>query len=735
LNLSNQRFQRKRLFNSLAQKLNPVFLFTFCVLILTLSNGMAKPAGSISGTVKDAKTGEVIPGVNIIIKGTVLGTSTNLEGYFELKNIPPGDYNLQFTMMGYETHSLNDVNISADKNTALTIELVETVLESPELIVTASKRAQKIDDSPTSIAIIPAKSFEQRNQVYLDQLLEYVPGVNLMGEQVNIRGSSGFSYGIGSRVLLLVDGVPVMSSDTGEIKWDLISSSQIQRIEIVKSAGSALYGASALGGVINVITKEAALKPETNIRFSFGFYDDPPWAEWKWSDRLLYFNNTDVSHARKIGDHSVFFSVGRHQSEGYTQNGEYERYNASAKAFLKLSTQSNLTLSGNWEGGQEGIGVMWRNRFQALEVEPLAVGDEVHSNKLALNAIHQWAVNKNLGLRNRASYFRSFFENFMHDNDDYSTGHRIGYEFQGNYMLSKSQSLTFGIEETLDLISFYPVGDHDIFTSSAYFQDEIRVFPNLLLTLGFRYDYTTTNSDLTDDEFSPKFGLVWHLTDRTTLRLSSGKGFRAPSISERFPNIYAAGLKVIPNPELMPETAWSYEIGLSTPLSRQLFLDIAAFQNDYWDLIEPVPDITNTVQFINLTRARISGIETNVRFSVLNRLLTGSLGYTYLNPQDLDLNEVLGYRSKHMFKTSLSGNYRNLEVGVDYRYYDKIEKVKLYPQDPRVPQKVLDLRASFTWRQFVVTLNVNNFHNYMYTQYERTIMPLRNYCATLKYQF
>ena len=689
--------------------------------------------GNITGKITDANSKESLPGVNIIIEGTVLGTTSDLQGNFELKNVPVGQYNIKFSMMGYQKITYKDVVVKSNETSQLTIKLSQTAIEAPELIVTASKRAQSIADSPTSISVLTSKDFEQKNQIYLDQLLEHVPGVNFMGNQINIRGSSGFSYGVGSRVMFLVDGVPVMSADTGEIKWDLIPTSQIERVEIVKSAGSALYGSSALGGVINVITKDAALKPETNIRFSAGYYDNPYWGEWKWTDRILHFDDLDIDHSRKLGKNKMFLSIGRHQSSGYRQNGFYQRLNGSGKFELKLNSQSALTFSSNWEVGKSGVGLMWRNQHQALEVIPPAIGDETHSDKFGLNAIHKWAVNTSFGLTSRASYFRNHWTNHMHDNHDHSTAQRFGLELQANYIFTNIHSLTFGTEEVLDHVVSGPLGKHDIYTLSLYLQDEIRVYPNVILTLGARLDhYRTDDIGLEETELSPKAGMVWHITESTTLRGSSGKGFRAPSISERFPDMFAAGLKVIPNLNLQPETAWSHEIGLNTPLSSFLSLDLAAFRNDYWDLIEPQPDSTNTVQFINVTRARISGLETVIRFSFFQRHLTGELGYTYLDPLDLDLKETLAYRSRHMFNGSITYRFHNLETGLDYKHFERLEVVKLYPNDPRVSQVVLDGRLSINYNRWTLSANVNNIFNHNHTQIERTIMPIRNYTAAIK---
>jgi outer membrane receptor for ferrienterochelin and colicins len=709
----------------------------FAVLVILLIGvihfcyAQGSGVGSMKGQVTDAATGEGLPGVNIVLQRTVLGTSTDLDGNFILQKIPVGQHDVRFTMMGYEALTRAGVQIQPGQTTDLIIKLDEIAIEAPELVVTASKRAQSISDSPTSISVLTAKDFEQKNLIYLDELLEHVSGVNFMGNQINIRGSSGFSHGAGSRVMFLVDGVPVMPGDSGDIKWDLIPASQIARVEIVKGAGSALYGSAALGGVINVITKEPALKSETNFRFSSGFYDNPRWSEWDWTDRLLHFDDVDVDHTRRLGKTNMFVSIGRHQSTGYQQNGHYLRYNAAGKVEIKLTPQSTLNVSSNWEGGKFGTGIMWRNQHQALEVTPTAIGDKTKSHKFSLNAFHRWAANKSFGLKSRVSYFRNYWNNLFHDNTDASMAQRFGLEIQGDYIVSKSHSLTFGTEETLDHVVSDLVGRHDIYVLSAYLQDEIRVWPNVSLTLGVRFDYHHTDTGIEDNEASPKLGMVWHITDKSTLRMSSGRGFRAPSMSERFPDMFISGLRVVPNVDLKPETAWSHEIGFNQKLGNHIILDIAGFSNDYWDLIEPEPDITQTVQFVNVTRARISGVETNLRFSLWKRHVSGELGYTYLDPTDLDTDETLAYRSKHMINGSLTFSYGIVELGGDYKYIERLDVVKVYPQDPRVPQKVFNGRLIIHLGRWTLAANANNIFNHMHTQIERTILPIRNYTATV----
>lgn len=709
-------------------------LFLSFLIVSFFFNGYSQniTSGKIQGTVYEAETGAILPWVSVMVQGTVLGTSSDSEGKFELNRLDPGDYTLQFRLIGYENIIREHISVLQGETVELTIQMKETTLDAPEVVVTASKRAQPIEDLHTSIAVVSSKELQQKNQVYLNDYLENVSGVNFVGSQINIRGSSGFSYGVGSRVLLLVDGVPTMTADNGEIKWNFIPTDQIERVEIVKSAGSALYGSSALGGVINIITKKTTRKPETHINLSTGFYDNPPYPEWKWTSDPMYFNDLDINHSRSIGNARVFFALGGHQSTGYRENGGYQRLNGSGKAIFQLSSLQKLTLQSQLDYSNSDIGIMWHNRHQALSVDPESLGDHSITNRQTLNAIHEWAVNKRLGLKSRISYFRNYYQNKMHDNNDYSSAQRFGGEIQGTLLASDFQTLIFGVEQTLDHVSSNALGLHNIFTSSAYYQQEIRVLSNFIMTIGGRFDYSDTDNDKSYQQVSPKGGLVWHFTEYATLRLSSGKGFRAPSVTEMFPTISAAGLNVIPNLNLKPETGWSHEIGIATPIASFLLLDAAVFQNDFWDLIEPLPDADNNVQFINVTRARIRGIETNLQFAFFDQRLTGKIGYTTLDPQDLEMNTTLAYRSKNMWNISVSGIVHQFELGVDYRHYDRIEVVKVYPGDPRVAQKVLDARVSWKQPAYSISLNLNNALNHMHTQVERTILPIRHLVLTFK---
>ncbi|MDZ7725612.1 MAG: TonB-dependent receptor [candidate division KSB1 bacterium] len=337
------------------------------LLIIPVLLNSAVPTGKIAGTVNDVETGEPLPGVNVTLSGTVMGDASGRDGSFLIERIPAGEYRVRAVMMGYRQDTVR-VQVHLSQTTRIRFELSPVILDTPELEVTANKRRQSIQDTPASIGLMTRRDVQRFNNNYANELLQHASGVNFVGTQINIRGSSGFNYGAGSRVLLLVDGVPVMPGDSGNLKWDLVPATQIERVEIIKGAGSALYGSSALGGVINIITKDISPQPILHTRLSAGAYDEPRHELWQWSDRVRLYNNIDVDYSRQLNDRlSVFAAAGRHESMGYAQNSEYLRHNASLKLHSKWSSNQNATLSLNWEGGRREDGLMWESQRHALK--------------------------------------------------------------------------------------------------------------------------------------------------------------------------------------------------------------------------------------------------------------------------------------------------------------------------------------------------------------------------------
>ncbi len=712
------------------------FILTTLLLFIFIYTGFAQNTikGSLSGVILDAKSNDPLPGANIIVVGTIMGTISDLEGNFQLTKIPAGQYTIKATMMGYKPQE-KVISIIAQQTTTVNYELEQTVIKTPALVVTAGKKAQSFQDVPNSVSLVTTEDIERKNRNFLDEVLEYTPGVTVVEGDVNIRGSSGYTLGAGSRVLLLVDGIPMMPGDSGDIKWDIIPISQISRVEVVKGAGSALYGSHALGGVINIISKEPSEVPFTEVKLTTGVYDEPYYPEWDWTDDLLYYTRADVVHTRKWKKTGMMISAGHIKSTGYKQNTDYIKWNLLGRFDVKFSQQSQLTLQSNYVEGKAGDVYLWRNQHDALMVPVVSVNDRSNSYKFSFNTVYRQLINQKFTYKIRTSYFKSYWQHDYQDNDDFSDAQKLGIEIQADYMLNKQHSFTFGIEGIYDITESAIFGDHDGSTIAAYLQDEFHLSDLISTTLGMRFDHHKVDTGLEDTQFNPKLGFTIKPSLITTARASIGRGFRTPTMAELFSQTMTSGFKVIPNPDLKAERAWSYEVGLNQIINEHLLVDVAAFHNDYWNFIEPERDVQNVVQFSNVNRARIRGLEFLIQSSFWKRRIQSSVSYTMLDPEDVSTGKTLAYRPEHTLSLSFNLNLGNFETGLDYRYVSELDTVKVYPDEERVPQKVFDTRAAYHFGNYSISLNVNNIFNYNYAQVERNLAPIRNYVVSVSAKF
>ena len=191
-------------------------LYTILMLLIIIPSVLYAQGflSQIKGKVVDKESGDPLPGVNIQLIGTYLGTSSDVNGEFTLKKIPLQICSIKFTMIGYKAKEVHDIALELGETVTIPIvELESTVIGLNPVVVTASKQRQDLTVIPHSIAVVPEMELIERTPLRLDDALESVAGVHFIENHINIRGSSGYTRGVGSRVLLVVDEVPMMNSD------------------------------------------------------------------------------------------------------------------------------------------------------------------------------------------------------------------------------------------------------------------------------------------------------------------------------------------------------------------------------------------------------------------------------------------------------------------------------------------------------------------------------------------
>ncbi|MBL7916755.1 MAG: TonB-dependent receptor plug domain-containing protein, partial [Bacteroidia bacterium] len=334
-------------------------IFTIC-LALICSNLLAQQEFAyLKGKVTDIQTQEVLVGA-IVSNGLKNVTQTDLEGNFLLK-LKAGKQQIDCNYTGYKKIS-ETVTAKLGDTIFLNFEL-KSSSALDEVVISAGRYEQKIGEVTVSMDVIKPSLIENKNSTQLDQIINQVPGVTVADGQASIRGGSGFSYGAGSRVLMLVDEMPMLSADAGDIKWNYLPLENVEQIEVIKGASSALYGSSALNGVIHLRTAYAKDKPITNVTSFFGFYDAPRNTYKWWKGTSQFQKGINISHAEKIDNFDVVVGGHMFSDDGfrYLDNETRGRLNTGVRYNFKKVPGLAIGVNTNMMQTKGGLFFLWQS--------------------------------------------------------------------------------------------------------------------------------------------------------------------------------------------------------------------------------------------------------------------------------------------------------------------------------------------------------------------------------------
>ncbi len=679
------------------------------ILIIAIGTCLqGQETGMLVGTVIDRQTGEPLLAANISADRSE-GTTTNEKGMF-LFNLSPGFHIIEFYYVGYEMEK-REITITAGEEVRMGIRMsiISRMLE--EVVVSAGKYEQKLSDVTVSLEVIKPHQLSNQNITSLDMILEKTPGISILDGQPSIRGGSGFSYGVGSRVLMLVDDLPMISGDAGDIKWNYMPIENLNQIEVIKGASSVLYGSSALNGAINLRTRFPGNEPKTELIIYGGAFMNPKRRELIWWDRQPVNGGASLSHLRKIGNLDLSFGGNYHKDEGYRE-GDYEnriRGNLALRYRFKkvrgltagISTsamyidQSDFLLwlnadSGAYRQNPETLTPLVGHRYNIDPyIEYFTPGGNRHSLKTRLYSV---------GNANFDSDFSSYTKLWYGE-----------YRYLKKFGTRTNWTNGAAFSRNTVLANLYE--NHRGSNSSIYSQLDAHLFNRLKISSGVRWELNTLNGDLFYSLPVVRAGLNYQVGKATFLRTSFGQGYRFPSVAEKFADADVGGLKIFPNPGLESERGWSAEIGIKQGLafgSWQGFADLAFFWTEYNNMIEyifgaypadssAIPTIDDVgFKALNIGTARISGGELSLngtgKLGPLNLLISG--GYTFMNPVDPDIIEaegkgedeayILKYRRRHLLKGDLEVNVWKITTGVNFQYNSRMINVDEVFIDPFV---------------------------------------------------
>jgi outer membrane cobalamin receptor len=666
------------------------YIITAITLLVSSALNSAEINSVVRGKVIDNNTREPLAGVYVIY-GKHLGTTSDNNGFYLIKTSSE-KLTILFQFIGYESVT-KDITLGSNDTVELNIELEMKIREIDQIVVSANKTEQKVAELTVSMDIIKSSFLSDNHITDAQEIINKTPGIEVMDGQASVRGGSGFSYGVGSRVLALIDGLPVLSADAGNIKWQFLPLENLSQIEIIKGASSVLYGSSALNGIINFRSADATNIPVTQFFTEAGVFDKPHNENWKWWNSPRFFTSASFSHLKKFGNTSFGISSALLLDNGYRRLNDEKLGRISVRLKHSSGKVDGLSYGLNLNSGytEKRDFVLWENASSGALKQSESTALELHGDFVSIDPFVTFNKNDRFrhDLRMRIQSTRNRFPDSEKNNSDALS---LYSEYQIWYKLLDILSITAGLSENYSRVTSNFYGDHNGFNIAGFSQFEIKPANRLKAVAGLRIEHNSL--DWINDRIVPVFrtGINWQVADFTFLRASFGQGYRYPSIAEKYAFTTLGTVKIFPSPDVQSESGWSSEIGVKQgvrigKINGQADLSVFLSQNS--NLIEYVfslyPDpLTGIPGFgfkaTNVEQSRIYGYELeyllNRKFGDLNITLSG--GYTFIYPVEFNRNthqntdNYLKYRRKHSGKLSLNSTWKKIVFGLSFYAKSKI---------------------------------------------------------------
>ncbi|MBI2526162.1 MAG: TonB-dependent receptor [Candidatus Rokubacteria bacterium] len=508
------------------------------------------------------------------------------------------------------------------------------------VVVTATRIETPAAEVGAAVTVVTEEDFRTYHYATVDEALRSVPGLEIRRSgsfgkttSLSIRGATA------NQVQVLVDGVRVKSPTTGQAELSDISPDLIERIEILRGPQSALYGADAIGGVVNIITRRGKGPFSGSVQQEVGNYDTL-------RSRVSGGGQWQILDYAFAGSHL--------ESNGQFKNDGSEERALSGRLGVALPWDSQLAFVARWNRTDTDLPV----KFVCcgpLPVEPLIdVNQQQQSETLVLSLegktrpVPWWESRGRISRYENSLGFQDAVDpGYAFDIPTFSqiNVERREAEWINAFHLGKWSTSTVGLEYRHEEGENKGVFRSRTHTQALFFEEQLRFFGRLFLTGGFRVeDHSVFGTETTERGSLAYLIKGWG----TRLRGGAGSGFRAPTLNDLF-------FPGFSNPALEPETSFSWEVGADQKLwQERIRLGLTYFHNDFDNLIRfvtlPAPPF---VAVVNLARARTSGIEAMAEADLLKNLV-GSVNYTYTDSETSGSNRPLAREPRHRWHVGLT---------------------------------------------------------------------------------
>lgn len=615
-------------------------------------------------------------------------------------------YGIVVSQMGYK-----DMRITPESSIVI-LQEDESLLKT--IVISENKRATLLQNATISMDIIRPTLIENTAPTNMEETIGRMNGVQVVDNQPTIRSGSGWSYGAGSRVQVLVDGVPLLSGDAGQPLWTFVPTEGIAGVEIIKGASSVIYGGSALNGVINIKSKKPQLKPFTQVTTSAGLYDLPLRQSLRYQgNKRNSVSNITAYHTGIYNGLGVTIGLNALNDQSYKMS-DYDRRVRGTLGLRKVVSKHNLVygLGATYQQGTSGSFLLWESYdlgYTALD----SGSTDNQISRISIDPYIKW---------NKGKFSHSLNTRFLGINNDVDNGdpsvdqsnssNLVYAEYQSGYSLSKKNFNATGGLVAISTETKSPLysGTQNATNYAAYLQLDKR-WNRLTLSGGARYEQFVLNNR---SEGKPvlRAGMNYKAASYTFLRASFGQGYRFPSIAESYIKTTVGPVSIFPNENLKSETGTNLEIGAKQGFELwdiKMMADVVAFQMNFdnmmeftfgqWGPIAP-PLFGAGFKTLNTGKTHVYGTELNLGFmkSGKNIDIQGFIGYTYAQSESLEPEKIIGsdisnnqltytntssdaagntlkYRPVHSAKADVMLTAGKLEIGAGTAFQSKVQNI------------------------------------------------------------
>lgn len=731
------------------KKMKRIFVLLLGVLLVGVVQAQDKSDAMLFGDVKSTTTQEHIPYVRIAVKGTNMGTVADGTGHFKLAHLPVGKCVIVAQVIGYKTQE-KEVVMEKGKAVQLFFELEEDPLHLEQVVVTATRTEHHLKDVPIRTEIISSEAIENKNASNIYEALEGTPGIRVESQCQFCNFTMVRMQGLGAEhTQVLINGQPIYSGLAGVYGLQQMSTVDVDKIEVVKGAGSALYGSGAIAGAINIVTKAPDFIPTTTLDLQLGSHKTNRF-DLNSSMRNEKGNIGLNIFAQRYSEGAIDETgPGMTREEVRNKDGVSDRVMSNLTnvgfglyindAFLK---NDQLIIRGKSVFENREGGTMTDDYFR----NPLTDGTEnitTDRYELSLNYNKPIKTKSEINFsmaytnHNRNATNDSYLNDYMATHGDtvpdlremrpyLANEHSLTSTLTFNTKLKK-HSLIFGVQAFYDILKesgmYVVVDEASPFLGTSYrstanksarefgvfVQDEWSITDKFMIVPGIRLDHHHSGEEYVSDQqvfeassfpktnfnetaVNPRMVIKYAISDKFTLRANAGTGFRAPYGFSEDLHLCSGSPRVWKSSDLNPERSMSYNLsadyyGKQFRVSANLFRTDLKDKIGFTDADPHIAALGYDYQWKNIDDAFVQGVELSMMFNIIRGLNLG-VDFTYNH-----------------------GKYKNVRedwVGTEY------EKVSQYIS--RFPTTTGNFKIEYTPKTWTFTV-IGNYQGTMYIDY------------------